>query len=203
MTESVESIVVRAIEPTDVDALTALFVRDGSPCFCRYWHFAGTNKEWEARCAFESDVSARELREAVEQRRDDGLGIVAAEHGTNGDEIVGWLKLAPRATLTKLLTRSPYKDLEAPPETLGVACFLVDPRHRRRGVAAALLDGAIAHARVIGAKAIEAWPRTSTDGSAPLHDGELFQGPASLFASRGFSWIRRDPPHPTLRLDLS
>lgn len=199
MTEARDSVVVRAVEPTDADALTALFVRDGSPCFCRFWHFTGTNKEWEARCAFESDVSARELREAVAQRRADGLGMVAIE----GDEIVGWMKLAPRATLTKLLKRSPYKDLHAPPETLGIGCFLVDPRHRRRGVAAALLDGAIAHARTIGAKAIEAWPRISTEGSAPLHDGELMQGPASLYVSRGFSWIRRDPPHPTLRLDLS
>ncbi|MFI5301196.1 MAG: N-acetyltransferase, partial [Polyangiales bacterium] len=127
-----DSLVVRAATPVDAEALIALFVREGSPCFCRYWHFAGTNKEWEARCAFDAETSARELREAVVERRDEGMGIVAIA----GEQIVGWLKLAPRATLTKLLARSPYKGLDVVPETLGIGCFLVDPRVRRHGVAA-------------------------------------------------------------------
>ena len=31
-----------------------LFEATGSPCYCRFFHFEGTNNEWLARCAHES-----------------------------------------------------------------------------------------------------------------------------------------------------
>jgi GNAT superfamily N-acetyltransferase len=191
-------VVARAVRPSDGAALVALFQREGSPCFCRYWHFSGTNKEWEARCAFGHETSAAELVDRVSSGHEEGRGVVAFD----GDLLVGWMKLVPRTAMTKLLVKSPYKGLDAPPDTLGIGCFLVDPTHRRRGVAGVLLDAAIDHARAIGAGAIEAWPRTAHEGGAAMHDGELFMGPTQLFEARGFEVVRSEAPYPTLRLAL-
>ena len=41
-----------------VSPRSALFDAAGSPCFCRFWHFTGTNNEWLDRCANASSSSA-------------------------------------------------------------------------------------------------------------------------------------------------
>ena len=190
---------ITAVAPEDVSALIALMQRDGNSCFCRFWHFAGTNKEWEARCGLDAKANEAELRAAIHERRDDGRGLVArvADHGAH---IVGWMKLTPRRTLTKLLARVPYRGLdeEARPaaETLAIACFVVDPAWRRRGVARALVEGAIAHAPRWGASFLEAYPRVSLQ---PLHDGEAWMGPHALFQRLDFEVVRESPQYPVLR----
>jgi len=193
------------VAPADAEALAALFEREGCPCYCRYWHFAGTSKEWEARCAFERSKSRDELLEAVRARSVEGEGLVARLASRPG-EIVGWLKLTPRAALTKLLARSPYKGLADEPgagaaaEVLAVGCLLIDPRERRHGIARALVDAAIAEARRRGARALEAYPR---DAREPVHDAELWMGPRPVYDDAGFEAVRGDGgQYPVLRKRL-
>ena len=181
-------IVVEPLDPKRGGALAALFEREGSPCYCRYWHFSGTNKEWQARCGLEPEQNRRELAAAMGTL--EASGLLAME----GDLAVGWMKLSPR--LPKLLSRLPYRDLDDPGPVLAIGCFLVDPAHRRRGVAARLVDAAIAFAPTRGARFLEAYPRVS---EAPLHDGEAWQGPHALFLSRGFVVVRDAPQYPVLR----
>ncbi len=197
------TLAVTPATPDDAVALAELFDREGSPCFCRYWHFAGTNKEWEARCAFDRDRSRDELVAAVRTRTVEGQGMVARTSARPG-AIVGWLKLTPRAALSKLLARSPYQQLrgEGPaPDVFAIGCLLIDPAERRRGVARALVEGGIELARLRGARAIEAYPR---DAREPLHDGEHWMGPRSLYDQLGFEAIHGDGgPYPVLRKSLS
>jgi len=188
-------VIVEALGPARSAALAALFDRDGSPCFCRYWHFGGTNKEWEARCAERKDESRAELAAAIAVGSEDARGLVAVR----GDDVVGWMKVTRRATLPKLLARFPYRGLDDPGDVFAIGCFLVDPALRRDGVAAALLDFAIAHAPSWGARFLEAYPRAS---DAPLHEGELWQGPHALFTSRGFVVVREASQYPVLRRAL-
>lgn len=188
----VPGLIVEPLTAARAPALVALFAREGSPCHCRYWHFAGTNKEWEARCALEPEENARALLAAASEGSVEAQGIVARR----GDEVVGWLKVAPRAALPKLLGRLPYRDLDDPGGVLSLGCFLVDPTMRRAGVAGALLDGAIAHAPSLGGRFLEAYPRVS---DAPLHDGEAWQGPHALFVSRGFRVVREASQYPVLQ----
>lgn len=183
---------VRLAQPDDFVELAALFERDFSPCYCRYWHFGGTNKEWEARCGLEPQKNRDELGAALAAQHDEARGLVARVSGA--PQIVGWMKLAPQPALKKLLARSPYRGLEAP-DTFSIGCFLVDPAHRRKGVARALLEGAIAVAPSLGCKTIEAYPRVF-DG---LHDFEQFTGPYELFTSLGFEVAREQPQYPVLR----
>jgi len=188
-------VIVEALGPARAVALAALFDREGSPCFCRYWHFGGTNKEWEARCAERKDDNRAELSAAIAAGTEEARGLVALR----GEDVVGWMKLTRRAALPKLLARFPYRGLDDPRDVFAIGCFLVDPSHRRAGVATALLDFAIAHAPTWGARFLEAYPRAS---DAPLHEGELFQGPHALFASRGFAVVREAPQYPVLRRAL-
>lgn len=180
--------------PEDFAALSALFERDASPCYCRYWHFTGTNKEWEARCGLAPEENREELGRALESRSDEARGLVARD----AERLVGWMKLAPQPTLKKLLARSPYRGLEAP-DVFSIGCFLVDPEYRRKGVARALVQGAIAIAPSLGAHALEAYPRVFSG----LHDFEQFTGPYELFTSLGFEVVRDQPQYPVLRLDVT
>jgi GNAT superfamily N-acetyltransferase len=197
--ESAGPFAITPVVPDDVPALIALMERDGNPCFCRYWHFAGTNKEWEARCGLDAQANAAELRAAIEQGRDDGRGLVARVAG-DPRRIVGWMKLVPRRTLTKLLARVPYRDLDdpsrPPADTLAIGCFVVDPELRRRGIARALVEAALRIASSWGASFVEAYPRVSEQ---PLHDGEAWMGPHALFPQLGFEVARESPQYPVLR----
>lgn len=190
---------VTAVTSADVAGLIALMQRDGNPCFCRYWHFSGTNKEWEARCGLDAQANERELREAIELGRDDGRGLVARDPEDRA-LVVGWMKLTPRRTLTKLLARVPYRGLDdqARPasDTLAIGCFVVDPTRRRQGVARALVEAAIRLAPSLGASFVEAYPRVSEQ---PLHDGEAWMGPHRLFMDLGFEVARESPQYPVLR----
>lgn len=190
-----------ALTAAHAAAWEALFVHAGASCFCRYWHFGGTKNEWLERCALRPDESAREQRDALAADRADARGMLALE----GDRAVGWMKLAPRPTLTKLTRQPAYRSAapaggEDEDAVLSVGCFLVAPDRRRRGIARALLAGGEAHARAGGARALEAYPRTS---AVPLHDEEAYLGPSSLFLEAGFTAVGGEAPYPLLRKVLS
>jgi len=186
--------------PEHAAGLRALFEASASSCFCRYWHFAGTKNEWLDRCAHRPEENARELEAALgsggsgDSRDASAGGLVALD----GDRIVGWMKLTPRAAVPKLRSLPVYRGLDLGPEdtTFAVGCFLVDPRERRRGVARALLEAAPEHARRAGARALEAYPRRA---DVPLHDEEAWQGPEGLFAKLGFVAVHDVAPYPVYR----
>ena len=195
------------VEPLHEGNLRAwgeLFERASSGCFCRWWHFGGVKNDWLARCATEPETNRAEAEACVRAGHEEALGLVALE----GDEVVGWMKLAPRASVPKLRGLPVYRALDLGPDdgAWSVGCFLVDPRHRRRGIAEALLDAAPAFVRARGGRLIEAYPRHvhETEHSR-LHDEEALMGPESLFVSRGF--VRAEVPgemkmYPVYRLAL-
>ena len=123
-------------------------------------------------------------------------GLVAFEE----DRVVGWMKLAPRATLPKLRNRGPYRalDLGADDGVLSIGCMLVRPDMRKKGVARALLAEAPRIAKELGAKAIEAYPHAAEG----LGEHEVWMGPNALFLSLGFKRVTGEHPYPVLRLDL-
>jgi GNAT superfamily N-acetyltransferase len=179
-------------------AWSALFDAASSPCFCRFWHFEGTKNDWLARCAFEPHTSRAEQEEALACGDDATSGLVALE----GDRALGWMKLAPRASLPKLRKQSVYRahDLGSDDGVFSVGCFLVDPAHRHRGVARALLEAAPAFVRARGGRAIEAYPRRTRE---PMHDEEAWMGPEPLYIACGFVPAFGEEPYPVLRLVLT
>jgi len=187
---------VELIAPKHLDALADLFRACESPCFCRYWHFEGDKNAWLERCATSPTVNEAEMRADVVRGEARARGLIALEE----DAAVGWMKLAPRATLPKLRNRGPYRalDLGADDGVLSIGCMLVRPEMRKKGVARALVTEAPRIAKELGARAIEAYPHAAEG----LGEHEIWMGPNALFASLGFKHVTGESPYPVLRLDL-
>jgi len=131
-------------------ALAELFARAEVACHCRYWHFNGNTNAWLDRCANGERVNGIEMRDALDSGSDEMSGVVALD----GTTAIGWLKLSPAKSVSKLYEQRLYRRLpcfDGPREgVFTVGCFLVDPVCRKRGVASALLRGAIHVARDCG-----------------------------------------------------
>jgi GNAT superfamily N-acetyltransferase len=204
MTTPSAQVAVEAAGPRHAEGLVALFEAAGSPCYCRFWHFTGTNNAWLERSALAPEESRAELLTAIAERSDEARGIVAiATIGSEPPRVVGWLKVAPAAIMTKAYDRRLYRKLPCfdgdREGVLLIACALVHPDHRHRGVASALVGGAVQYATVCGARALEALPRRPKE---PVSDEELWTGPMGAFTAHGFEIVNDFDPYPVLRLPL-
>ncbi|APR79626.1 Hypothetical protein A7982_04973 [Minicystis rosea] len=186
--------------PEHLDGLNALFAAAGSHCHCRFWHFAGTNNDWLDRCYNQTDVNRSEFEDALRSDGDEARGVVALdEHGT----LIGWLKVAPATVMKKAYDRRFYRNLPCfSGDRTGIfliGCALVHPAHRHRGVATALVAGAVRIAPQWGARALEAFPRRP---NAPVSDDELWTGPMGVYEKNGFIEVHTFEPYPVLRREL-
>jgi GNAT superfamily N-acetyltransferase len=189
-----------ACEPIDrarAAALGELFDRAGSACHCQYWHFTGDKNEWQARLAFEPGANRRALFERA--IRSPPRGVVAV---LEGGAVIGWMKLEPALELGKLYDQRIYRGLSClGGDRRGVwtlGCFLVDPAHRRRGVARAMVRRGIELAREHGGQSLEAFPRRAEG----VGDEELWTGPFALLQNEGFEIVHEQAQYPVLRRSL-
>ena len=188
--------------PADCEALSRFFEACGSACFCRYWHFAGDKNDWLDRCANHPEENRSELASDLRAQDASAHGVVARE--PEGDEIIGWLKLVRPRRIPKIVEQRYYRGLpclnELGESALVIGCLLVLPSHRHRGVARALVSGAIELAPRLDASALVAMPRAATER---VTDEELWLGPLAIFAELGFREVHSERPYPVLRLDLA
>ena len=192
---------VERAAPEHASALADLLGSSGYGCFCRYWHFQGDHRQWLARCAHEPEDNRGELLAACAAGSAEARGMVAFDAG---GALIGWLKLAPAPIMSKLYGQRLYKGLPCfrdrdPAGVVTVGCLYVREDSRRRGVARALLAGAIDRARTDGAAVMEAFPRSDTD----VADAALMLGPLKLFLDAGFSIVHDFGPYPVLRRALA
>ncbi|MDT0187177.1 GNAT family N-acetyltransferase [Microbacterium sp. ARD31] len=120
--------------------------------------------------------------EALTRRRTKP-GVLAYD----GDEVVGWAAVAPRADLpfarsTKI---PPVDDQPA----WSVWCIRVRPGHRGRGISHVLLAGAVAYAAQQGAPVVEGYP-VDNDG-AKVDLTMAYVGTRKLFEDAGFELAAR------------
>lgn len=195
---------VEAAGPEHEAGLIALFDAAGSPCFCRFWHFEGTNNAWLERCATTGD-NRLELADGLRTGSDEARGVVAmAIAGAAANPtLIGWLKVAPVTVMKKLYDRRLYRNLPCfegdRSGVFAVGCALVHPAHRHRGVATALVAGAVRIAPSWGARALEAFPRRPKE---PVSDDELWTGPMGAYEQNGFIEVNAFEPYPVLRRQL-
>lgn len=196
----IDELTVEPLRPEHADRLARLFAEDASACYCRYWHFGGDKNAWLERCALRPDENEAELREALAAGLDEACGVVAVL----GDaRIVGWMKVAPVAAVTKLYDQRLYRGLPVlggdRTGVFAIGCALVHPDFRRRGVARALVAGAVRFAPAWGARVLEAFPRRAPEGA---HDADLWMGPEAAFLANGFRVVHEIGPYPILRREL-
>jgi GNAT superfamily N-acetyltransferase len=119
-------------------------------------------------------------------------GLVAYLDG----EPAGWCAVEPRPAYAGLIrhARVPWEGRDedkADDGVWAVTCLLTRAGYRRRGVSRALARAAVEFARERGARALEAYPITTTD----VITEELHVGIHAVFAAAGFAEVTR----PTLR----
>ena len=182
-------LVTRALRPEDAGEFLCFFDHergvafadnpDWAKCYCRYYHVPKTIR-W-------ASLSAQSNHDAMEARINVGEmeGLVAHE----GSDVVGWVNAQARHKLPHCFARlgiAPTALPCEPFEAAAIVCFVIAPSQRRRGIARALLRGALTSFAARGFKLIDAFPFKSGDSQLAT---EHFHGPLSLFVDAGFSVI--------------
>ena len=168
------------------DDLVTLFDRPGDPkgCWCMFYR-----------------VRSRDFEQALGQGRQGGL-----PRGGRRGPAARPARL-PRRRPGRLVRRRPPRRLPPDPQLARPSAQWTTPlpagqssastwcrSERRGGVAAALLEAAVAFAADHGATAVEGYPK-DTDG-ARKHANEMFVGSLSMFAEAGFTEVGPPLPHP-------
>ena len=110
--------------------------------------------------------------------RDVAPGVLAYD----GDEVVGWAAVAPRAELPFARSRKiPHVDDQP---VWSIWCLRVRPGHRGKGISHRLLEGAVEYARSQGAPVVEGYP-VDNDG-AKVDLTMAYVGTRGLFERAGF-----------------
>ena len=139
--------------------------------------------------------------ERVRQLVEEGPpGVLAYD----GDEVVGWAAVAPRADTSFARNRKiPHVD-DLP--VWSVWCIRVRPGHRGKGISHHLLRGAVEFARDRGAPAIEGYPVDNRGEKVDLT--MAYVGTRALFERAGFAKAADTDsvldgfPRVVMRLDL-
>ena len=162
-------------------------------CYCHYYEVP-TAIPWNS-------LDATANRTAMAARIDAGEmeGFLAYA----GRDVVGWLNAQPYHKLAHACSRLGIAapELAVPPhEAAAIVCFVIDPRWRRRGVARALLDGALASFSARGIRVVDAFPWKAGASTAA---SDHYHGPPALFAAAGFAAIRDDKELTVVRKHLA
>jgi len=97
---------------------------------------------------------------------------------------VGWCAIAPRGEYQRLETSRLFPPIDDQP-VWSITCLFVSPDYRGKGVAPALIQGAV----------VEAYAVAPDKRTAPVF---LSQGPVSVYRKAGFQTIKQ--PSPTRHL---
>lgn len=168
---------------------------DANVCWCLTYRIPSKlNRELrgQARGELVAELCARDM----------APGVIAYD----ADEPVGWAGVAPRSELNSFArenSKIPHVD-DQPVWT--VWCFRTVAGNRGRGIAHALLAGAVEFARDHGAPAIEGYPVDNGDERVDLTMG--YVGTLRLFEQAGFTKVADTDsvldgfPRVLVRLDL-
>jgi GNAT superfamily N-acetyltransferase len=163
--------------------LEALFREGGDPrwCWCMYWRL--TSSEFSAR-------KVPELREDLRRLAAAGPapGLLAYLDG----RAVGWISVGPREDYGRLERSRTIRRVDDQP-VWSVVCFVVSRDARGRGVARALLEGAVRHAAEHGATILEGYPVDPGAATVPAAAG--YTGLRSVFEHAGFSLVGTSDSH--------
>ncbi len=190
-------VTVEPLTKARFEDLASLFMQGGDPKWCWCMYFRAKGSSWSTSTAKENRENLRGLA-----GKELAPGLVAYQDG----EAVGWVSLAPREDYDRLEASKVLARIDDKP-VWSIVCFVVSKQRRGQGIAAALLAGAIQHARQHGASTLEAYPVSDERGRIPA--SAAFHGVQSMYARAGFKvaevrqWNKATPKRPIMRLELT
>ena len=198
MSPTARPVATLQIEPLVGDRwsdLVELFSRPGLSiargCYCMFYRRPGRH-QFSPGLTY-SEANQRALKALVKR------GVVPGLLGYENGRAIGWVSLGPREDYARLKRSQVMKAVDDKP-VWSIICFVVDPRERHRGVAEAMLKGAMGWARKHGATLLEAYP---CDKQGKASDDSMWFGAKSMFDRAGFFEVaRRKPARPVVRRKL-
>jgi GNAT superfamily N-acetyltransferase len=136
-------------------------------CYCTFFHRAEQPSGLEPRPRTTRREQARTLIQ-------DGTMQGYLAYGAEG-RVMGWCNANRKTALARLGGTAREEDV------LSVVCFVIDPDHRRQGIARALLERVVQDAAQRGFRWVEAYPSPRAR-SASGH----YHGPLALYEALGF-----------------
>jgi GNAT superfamily N-acetyltransferase len=146
-------------------------------CWCMLWR----------QTKAEHDKNAGKANRAAMQaivERGEAPGLLAYD----GDQPVGWISVAPRASFPRLESSRVLRPIDDQ-EVWSVSCFLIAKSHRRQGLATRLLEAACGFVAGHGGRIIEGYPIVANRPDYP--DVYAWIGFDSLFKRAGFIEVAR------------
>jgi GNAT superfamily N-acetyltransferase len=188
-------IAIKPLTPGNWLDLVELFDRPGASiargCYCMCYRRSGKHEKPPGMTYSESNKRA--LKALVDR------GVVPGLIGYEKGQPVGWVSLGPREDYAKL-QRSPVMKPVDEKLVWSIVCFFVDAKARHRGVAAAVLGGAVAWAKKQRVALLEAYPHDKRQRSV---DDFMWFGAKAMFDRSGFVEVaRRRPQRPVVRKPL-
>jgi GNAT superfamily N-acetyltransferase len=167
---------------------------DAQSCWCLSYRLMSSKENQ----SLVGPARGERVRELVAQ--EPRPGVLAYD----GDEVVGWAAVHPRADTSFAKNRKiPHVDAL---DVWALWCVRVRPGHRGRGIAHVLIAGAVEYARSEGAPAVESYP-VDNDG-ARVDLTMAYVGTRKLFERAGFTKaadttsVLNGFPRVLMRLDL-
>lgn len=185
-------VVIPANEVTCADLQTIFGTRgQGSRCQCQRYKL----RRGESFAGFPVEERVHRLREQTDCGNP-GSGATSGLVAFLDGEPVGWCAVEPRTAYEGLIRnqRVPWEGRAEDKDDSGIwalTCIFVRAGFRRRGISRALAREGVSFARRSGARALEAYPMTTTNAI----DEELHVGTVETFAEAGLAETGR----PTLR----
>ncbi len=180
MTASIYS--VRALDDSTWPTFAALVERNGgmvAGCWCMAFHPESAGKGGQAK--LNRDRKLRRVR----------AGTAHAALVFHDEECLGWCQFGAPEELTRIKSRAAYDKSQTTTPDWRIGCCFVGKGHRRQGVAAAALVGALKLIGRFGGGLVEGYPEDA--GSVPA--GFLFNGALSAYEQAGFTRDRQIGKH--------
>jgi len=180
------AITVARLTPALRDDYLAFFDHERGPafadnpewakCYCHYYHVPKA-VVWSS---FDGNANRIAMTARIDAAEMDGFLAYA------NDEVVGWVNAQPYHKLQHACARLNVVPQPLPVplhEAAAIVCFVVAPAWRRRGVAKALLESALASFTARGIRYVDAFPWKSGDSTDAT---DHYHGSLSMFRAAGF-----------------
>ena len=170
--------VVKPLDASTWEAFARLVERHNGVfggCWCTWFHTFHGEKTFTA-----------EGNRALKTRLvEDGRAHAALVF--DGDAALAWAQYGPPEELPNIHHRKEYEETLDELPDYRITCIFVDKKHRKNGVTAIALRGAVELIAEAGGGVVEGYPHDTDDGKKV---SVLYNGTRVLYERAGFSYIR-------------